>query len=88
MISVFVVDLTSEVQNRKIDPFMFRLTISVSVVYILLVLATILLQPFAAVGPIALLEMSNLWLGPIQGLAIGALGVFFVKTAGNQEPAE
>lgn len=80
IIGVLVADsLRGTVRDRMIDPFMFRLTFSLSIAYFIIVLATILLQPFAPGPPLALLNMSNLWLAPLQGLVIGALGAFFVR---------
>ena len=58
---------------------MFKLALCLSVTYFLVVLATIVLQPFSSVPPLELLDMSNLWLGPLQGLVTGVLGAFFVK---------
>ena len=80
IIGVLVADaMRGTICDRRIDPFMFRLTFSLSIAYFVIVLATILLQPFAPGPPLALLAMSNLWLGPFQGLVIGALGAFFVR---------
>ncbi len=53
-----------------------------SLIYLLLVLLTILMQPFAAgsaADRVALMHTSNLWLGPVQGLVASALGVLFVS---------
>ena len=50
-----------------------------SLVYLLIVLLTILIQPFASNRPVELMRMSNLWLGPLQGLIGSALGVLFVS---------
>jgi hypothetical protein len=53
-----------------------------SLIYLLLVLLTILMQPFSAGSAaerVALMHTSNLWLGPVQGLVASALGVLFVS---------
>jgi hypothetical protein len=58
----------------------FRLATGLSVLYLLLVLLTILIQPFAAQTAsksIELMQTSNLWLGPLQGLVASALGALF-----------
>lgn len=80
MIGVLVADTFREFkQEKNIDPFMYKLALSLSVTYFLVALATIGLQPFSPVPPLKLLNMSHLWLGPLQGLVAGALGAFFVK---------
>jgi hypothetical protein len=70
------------------DRFLYRLTLGISVVYLLAVLMVFLLQPFSTVGPFELMNQANLWLGPIQGLTAAALGAFFVKSpaSGNAVP--
>lgn len=68
----------------------FKLSIGLSVFYLLVLLASVLAQPFIhADGSglvnqrLRLLETSNIWLGPLQGLVVTALGVlFFLKDEG------
>jgi hypothetical protein len=53
-----------------------------SILYLLTVMLTILIQPFASNTPaeaVGLMRTSNLWLGPLQGLLASALGVLFVS---------
>ena len=53
-----------------------------SILYLLTVSLTILIQPFASkdsVEAVGLMRTSNLWLGPLQGLVASALGVLFVS---------
>ena len=60
----------------------FQVAIWLSLAYLFLILLTILIQPFAAgdaKAAIQLMHTSNLWLGPIQGLVVSALGVLFVS---------
>lgn len=60
----------------------FNLALWLSVLYLVLILLTILIQPFAAHDAskaIELMHTSNLWLGPFQGLVASALGVLFVS---------
>jgi len=66
--------------ERKIDPFLFKLALSLSIVYFAVVLSTVLIQPFTDMLILELLERSNLWLAPLQGLAAASLGAFFIKT--------
>jgi hypothetical protein len=50
-----------------------------SLVYLCLILLTILMQPLSPGKPLELMRMSNLWLGPFQGLVASAIGVLFVS---------
>jgi len=59
---------------------------TLSIAYLSLVALTVLIGPFAAAdgaGMIDLMHMSNLWLGPFQGLVASALGVLFVTKQGT-----
>ena len=48
-----------------------------SLAYLLVLAATILLQPFSPMNPIELFTASNYWLTPIQGLVVAAIGVLY-----------
>jgi hypothetical protein len=57
---------------------LFWLGAGLSVFYLLLVALSILLQPLLAeTSPLTLMQRSNLWLGPLQGLCVAALAFFF-----------
>jgi hypothetical protein len=59
----------------------FRVAMVLSVMYLALVALTVLCGPFTSsdgAGMISNMQMSNLWLGPFQGLVASALGVLFV----------
>jgi len=58
---------------------MFRLSFTLSAVYLFVVALTVLLQPFAEATPFEIMKASNLWLGPFQGLVSAALGAFFIR---------
>jgi hypothetical protein len=65
-----------------------QIAVSLSVIYLILVLLTILIQPFAAPSAadrVSLMRVSNLWLGPVQGLVASALGVLFASKQNNYE---
>ena len=57
----------------------YRLALWLSVFYLLLVSLTILIQPYTSSDPVTLMHISNLWLGPSQGLVGSALGVRFAS---------
>ena len=48
-----------------------------SCAYLFVILATIGAEPFTAYEPLQLLNLSNLWLAPFQGLVTSAIGVLF-----------
>jgi hypothetical protein len=80
IVAVLVLDQMGKgAQARTADRFLFRLAISLSAAYLLLILLSILVQPFAPLPPLQLMQQANLWLGPLQGLVAGALGAFFIK---------
>lgn len=67
--------------DKLIDRFLFRLTAWLSSVYLLCVSLVILFQPVFKLGPIEMMTQSSVWLGPLQGLVVAAMGAFFVKAA-------
>jgi len=80
IIGVLVADaLQGPEKARKVDRFLFRLSIGISMIYVLVVLATILLQPVSPIPPPEVMKQSHLWLGPFQGIASACLGAFFVR---------
>lgn len=62
-----------------VDRFFFRLSGGLSALYLATVAATLYLQPLTPWGPLELMQRSNLWLGPMQGLVVASLGAFFVR---------
>ena len=78
IVSALVVDLSTGVgrASRKVDRFLYRLALWLSVVYLLIVAAPLLIQPILAVPNLELIKKTDLWLGPVQGLLGVVLGVF------------
>ena len=75
-----------DIRVMEVDAFLFKLTFGISSAYLVAVLLLFLLQPFTTVSPFELMNQSNLWLGPFQGLVAAAMGAFFVKSPeGKQE---
>jgi hypothetical protein len=62
----------------------YVVALSLILFYQLAIWLTLLLPPFTDANPIDLMHTSNLWLGPIQGLAGAALGALFVSK-GNED---
>ena len=65
----------------------YRIALGISIVYLCLISLTILIEPFTSRKPTELMSLSNLWLGPIQGLVASALGVLFVSKRKPDEDA-
>ncbi len=81
VIGVLVMDtLGKGMKAVNIDSFLFRLTFGISAAYLIAVLMLFLLQPFSTESPFDLMNQSNFWLGPFQGLVAAAMGAFFVKS--------
>ena len=80
IVGVLVLDQMGRgVKTRTANAFLYRLALGLSCAYLLLILLSILIQPFAPLARLELMHQSNLWLGPLQGLVAGALGAFFIK---------
>ena len=55
------------------------IAVGLSGCYLVIILVSILIQPFSEKPPIELMHSSNLWLGPLQGLVASALSILFVS---------
>jgi cytochrome bd-type quinol oxidase subunit 2 len=71
--------LTEDQDRRKVKEFFFTLSKYLSLFYLLILTATILLEPFSNTPGIKLYNLSNYWLGPIQGLVVAAISVLFAS---------
>jgi len=65
--------------DMRIDPFLYRLALWLSLLYVLLLLLPLLFFPLTGKPLPELLNISRLWLAAIQGLATGVMGAFFVR---------
>jgi len=70
--------LLGKQNERPVDPFFYRTTMAFSTVYLLIVLAVIVARTDTTEA-LALMQKSNLFLGPFQGLVSASMGIFFVK---------
>ena len=77
--SAVVADATKKTSNITVDLFAYHSSFWLSVFYLLCLDVSLLAGNLTPYGPIQLMKMSVLWLGPLQGLIGIALGVFFVK---------
>ncbi|WP_417377926.1 hypothetical protein [Gimesia sp.] len=74
--------------KRQVRLSFYELAKWVSLAYIGVLLATIILQPFSPISAIELYKLSNFWLGPIQGLAAAAMAFVFTRTEPVSERAD
>jgi hypothetical protein len=77
--SAVIADATKKTSNIMVDLFAYHSSFWLSVFYLLCLDVSLLAGNWTPYGPIQLMKMSVLWLGPLQGLIGIALGVFFVK---------
>ncbi len=96
MVSVFAADALnplSETASYVRKNFCY-LAIGLSIFYILVILISLVTQPLAGeindapdliTARLELLEMSNMWLAPLQGLVVASLGLlFFLKEGASR----
>ncbi|HQT00874.1 MAG: hypothetical protein B7Y26_10055 [Hydrogenophilales bacterium 16-64-46] len=65
--------------DTPIDPFLYRLALSLSLLYLALLVLPLLFFPLTGKPLPELLNISRLWLAAVQGLATGVMGAFFVR---------
>jgi uncharacterized membrane protein len=70
-------------RNEPVDVFSYRLALWLSVVYLLVLLATPLLSPFTEAALDLDLKNSRFSLSLLQALATTALGAFYVRQKGK-----
>lgn len=69
--------LEAEVDKSQVRRPFYLAACWLSVIYLLMVLFTILIEPFTRYESLQLMALSNLWLGPFQGLVASVIGVLF-----------
>lgn len=81
MLGVLVLSATTQdATKQSVEPFLFHLAFGVSVAYFVMLALVPLVQPLTSSPPLELMKLSGLWLGPLQGIVTGVLGVFFVRS--------
>jgi hypothetical protein len=71
---------------NAVDPFTYRGAMVLSIAYLLVLMATIFASPFTTMTDVQLMQLSHLWLAPIQSLVMLALGYFFSKRPNVTKP--
>jgi cytochrome c-type biogenesis protein CcmH/NrfF len=81
IVGVFIADVVGTGGDSETEPdsFTYKLSLGMSIAYLLVVSFTILIEPFSDYDPEGLMKISNLWLSPLQGLVAATVGIFFVK---------
>jgi hypothetical protein len=79
IVSAVFADATKKTSNITVNLFAYRSSFWLSVFYLLCLDVSLLAGNLTPYGPLQLMKMSVLWLGPLQGLIGIALGVFFVN---------
>jgi hypothetical protein len=80
--------LAEDADKRRVKRPFFGFAKGLSVAYLGVLAATIVLEPFSATPGIKLYTLSNYWLGPLQGLAAAAIGVVFARSESAAPQAE
>jgi len=87
IVAIFVTDVGSRRNaTATVDRFFFRMAFWLSTLYLVVVVMSLLGTTLFSRNPLSDLKTSNLWLGPLQGLASAAVGAFFVKRGGAKDP--
>jgi hypothetical protein len=71
---------------RQVKPAYYSIAKGLSITYLVVLAATILLEPFSPMNPIQLFAASNYWLTPLQGLVVGATGILFTANEKSGRP--
>jgi hypothetical protein len=74
--------------HQPVKPLFASFAVWGSAAYLGTILATILVEPFTDYQPLELLKLSNLWLGPLQGLVVSSIGVLFLSNRGKDQIQE
>jgi hypothetical protein len=80
IVGVLVSDSTGKgVPTKTVDGFVFRLSVIISVIYLLCAASVVFLSPLVKTPVLEMMKISNLGLGPMQGLVSACIGIFFTS---------
>ena len=88
ILSVLIVDFrAADGSDKLVSRFLYRLALGLSCGYLVVVALTFVIQAWVSTPIVELMQLSDFWLEPLQGLVAMALGVFFLKgEEGQTEP--
>ena len=69
--------LKTEQEQIKVQRTFYSIALWLSAGYLGLILVTLLIEPLTVLSALSLYKLSNLWLGPFQGLVTSSIGVLF-----------
>lgn len=70
--------------GTRVRKAFYSLALVLSLAYLLLVLLTITLDPLTPYDSLELMNLSNLWLGPLQGVVASSIAVLFFTKQGGE----
>jgi ABC-type uncharacterized transport system YnjBCD permease subunit len=71
--------LNDEIEAVTVDKFFFVISLWLTGFYLFLLTSVIVYQPFSSSPALETLSRSSIFLGVIQGMTSGCIGVFFVS---------
>jgi hypothetical protein len=71
--------LKEEIDSITVDRFFYQISLGFSAVYLVLLCLVIAYQPFSSSPTLEFFSRSSIFLGIIQGMTSGCIGVFFVS---------
>jgi len=77
ILSTLGAEALQQKQEQQVRSSFARIAAGLSMFYLGLILMTILVEPLTKFDSLELLKLSNLWLGPLQGVVVSAIGVLF-----------
>lgn len=88
ILGVFVSEMINRADNtREVPRFYFNLTFYLSLFYLIIFFILIIIDTLDPVlNLITIINKSNVYLGPVQGLVTLSIGLFFVKS-NNSNPS-
>ncbi|RKH74552.1 hypothetical protein D7W81_00945 [Corallococcus aberystwythensis] len=85
--SVVVAEATQpESSKKEVDRFTYRVTLSLSIAYLLLIWAALFYRAESGISPLGIMRKTGLFFAPIQGLVGSVIGVFFVARQPHASP--
>jgi cytochrome bd-type quinol oxidase subunit 2 len=86
MISVIGAAALKPKEDRVIRTNFLKITVGISIAYLIVLSLVIFLQPFSRYeDPIKLFSISNFFIAPLQGIAVGSLGFLFTSDTPKKE---
>ncbi|GAA0859611.1 hypothetical protein [Aliiglaciecola litoralis] len=79
--AVLITELSSPDSGKMGDQFLYRMAIVSSIIYMGVLYLVVFLSPFieGERSALEILQSSQLWIAPLQGVVAGILGAYFVK---------